>query len=180
MANSSDVSIEGLDELESALSSLELVAQKKVLRKAAREGMKPALSEAQRGVKSKWGELSGALHDSVRMRISAPKNKKWADVIGSIGVFRIRPLESIAMAWYSKGYVGAPTLAYWFEFGVQPHSLGKRSRRERGKSTGGGEHPGIPAKPVLRPAMDNNVDIITARTGNVLGHEIDKITKKQR
>lgn len=182
MANNVTFDMSGLDELEKALKELDNVTQKKVLRRAVREGAKPVLDEALSGVRNKWGERSGALHDSVKLKTSAPKNKKWADMIASVGVFRIRALEPLADAWYPGGYIGAPTLAYFFEKGVQPHSLGKKSRAgsesRRGKDTGGGQHPGLPARPVLRQSMDNNVEIVMARTGNVLGREIDKVLKK--
>lgn len=176
--NTVSVDSSGFDELDSMFNELELVVQKKVLRKAVREGAKPALADVQAGVLNRWGERSGVLHDSVKLRVSLPKNKKWADAVASVGIFRIRPLEELAKAYYPSGYVGAPTLAHWYEMGIQPHSLGKRSRADRGKSTGGGMHPGMPARPVLRSAMDNNVNIITTRTANVLGSAIDKIKKK--
>jgi hypothetical protein len=170
--------VPGLDELDRALKSMEVVTQKKVLRKAVREGAKPVLIDAQRGVRQKWGDNSGALHDSIKLRTSAPRNPTWADMIASIGVFRIKAIESIANeAYYNGRYVTAPVLAYWFEYGVQPHSLGKKSRASSGRSTGGGHHPGINAAPVLRPSMDNNVDIVTRRTANVLKYELDKLAR---
>lgn len=113
MANNVTFDMSGLDELEKALKELDNVTQKKVLRRAVREGAKPVLDEALSGVRNKWGERSGALHDSVKLKTSAPKNKKWADMIASVGVFRIRALEPLADAWYPGGYIGAPTLAYF-------------------------------------------------------------------
>ena len=170
--------LSGLDELERALAEMGQVASKKVLRKSAREGAKPAFEEVQRGVRSRWGDNSGALHDSVRLKTSAPRNPTWAEMIASVGVFRIRALEAIANEAYYKGkYVSAPVLAYWNEYGIQPHDLGKKSRADRGKETGGGYHPGQSAIPVIRPAMDANVEIMMRRTANVLKSEIDKVTK---
>ena len=184
MANNGvNFDMSGLDELEKALKDLELVESKKVLRRAVREGAKPVLNDIKSGMKSRWGDNSGALQDSVKLSVSAPKNKKWADVIASIGVFRIRSLEAMAGAWYKKGYVGATNLAYWFEYGVQPHSLGKKSRagsdERRERDTGGGQHPGIPARPVIRPAMDNNLEIVMHRTQAVLASEIDRVIRKR-
>lgn len=181
--NTVSVDASGFDELDSMFNELELVAQKKVLRKAVREGAQPALTDAKSGVLNRWGERSGALHDSVKLSVSTPKNKKWADAVASIGIFRIRPLEALAEAYYPDGYIGAPTLAYFYEFGTQPHSLAKRSRagsadRQSKGQDSGGMHPGMPAKPVIRASMDNNVEIITTRTANVLKAAIDKISKK--
>lgn len=179
MANNVNFDMSGLDELDSALRGMEVVAQKKVLRKAVREGAKPTFNDIQREVKQKWGDNSGALHDSVKLRTSAPRNPTWADMIASIGIVRIRALEAIANeAYYNGKYVSAPTLAYWWEYGIQPHDLGKRSRADRGKSTGGGMHPGQQAVPVLRPAMDRNVEIMTRRTANILRYELEKVTGK--
>ncbi|CAM0041804.1 hypothetical protein VPHK394_0008 [Vibrio phage K394] len=183
MANSVSVSAKGFDEIDSLFDELDLVAQKKVLRKAVREGAQPALADAKSGVSSRWGERSGVLHDSVKLRVTVPKNKKWADAVASIGIFRIRPLEELAKAYYPDGYIGAPLLAYWFEFGVSPHSLAKRSRagsaeRQSKGQDAGAMHPGMPARPVIRPSLDNNVEIITTRTANVLKAAIDKISKK--
>lgn len=166
--------VAGLDELERALDELELVASKKVIRKAVRKGVDPVLTEIKQSASSRWGEMSGALNDSIKVRVSAPKRQTWADIIASVGVFRLKPIEQLAAAWYPDGYIGAPTLAHWFEYGVQPHSLGGRSRAGTSRSTGA-LHPGIPAKPVIRPAMDNNVDIVISRTASVLGDEIDRI-----
>lgn len=183
MANSVSVSASGFEDIDSLFNDLDLVVQKKVLRKAVREGAQPALADAKSGVSSRWGERSGVLHDSVKLRVTLPKNKKWADAVASVGVFRIRPLEELAKAYYPKGYIGAPLLAYWYEFGIQPHSMAKRSRagseerRSKGQDAGA-MHPGMPARPVIRQSMDNNVDIITMRTANVLKDAIDKISKK--
>lgn len=181
MANNSvDFDMSGLDELEKALEDLELVESKRVLRKAAREGANPVLDDVKNGMKSRWGDRSGALQDSVKLSVSAPKNKKWADIIASVGVFRIRSLEELASAWYKKGYIGAPNIAYWFEMGVQPHSLGKRARADRGKGQEEGSmHPGIPARPVIRHAMDNNVEVVVNRVRNVLAAEIDRVIRKK-
>lgn len=177
------VKTQGFDDIDDMFNDLELVAQKKVLRKAVREGGQPALADAKAGVLNRWGERSGVLHDSVKLRVSLPKNKKWADAVASIGIYRIRPLEALAEAYYPDGYIGAPNLAYWYEYGIQPHSLAKKSRAgsETRSSKGqesGAMHPGMPARPVIRASMDNNVEIITNRTANVLRYEIDRISKK--
>lgn len=178
MANNVTFDVSGLDDLESALADLGAVSSKKVLRRAAREGAKPILAEAQRGIKNRWGDKSGALHDSVKLSVSMPKNPKFAEAVASIGVFRVRELEQFAEEYYPDGYIGAPNLAYWFEYGIQPHSLGKKSKAKTGKDTGGGDHPGIPARPVIRPSMDNNVEITINRAKNILAYEIDRITKR--
>lgn len=175
MSNSFSGDIEGLADLENALRGLEIAAQKKVMRRAARKGMEPVLAQVKAGVNARWGDKSGALHDSVRLKTSTPKNPNWADVIGSVGIYRIRALESIAKEFYPKGYyITAPVLAYWFEFGTQAHSLAKNSKSSRNRDNGGGRHPGMPAKPVIRPTMDANLEITMARAANVLRTEIDR------
>lgn len=174
MANNLDFSIAGLDDLEKDLKMLDFSDQKKVLRKAVRESMQPVLTQTKQQIASRWGDKSGALQESVKLTTSMPKNKKWADVIASVGVFRVAQWNEVANLYYQGGYVGAPTLAYWFEHGIAPHSLTKRAKRARGKNQESKIHPGIPAKPVLRPTMDANIDIITGRLSNILGREIDK------
>ncbi|WP_417536334.1 hypothetical protein [Methylophaga sp.] len=172
--------LQGLADLESAMKGLEVATQKQVMRSAVRKGMEPVYNQTKINVQSRWGERSGVLHDSVRLRTTAPKNKKWADIIGSVGVYRIRSLEPLAKAYYPTGYyITAPVLAYWFELGTQPHKLSRKSKAAREKDNGGGLHPGMPAKPVLRPTMDANVEITLTRTSNVLGTAIDrKVGKK--
>lgn len=170
---------EGFDNFEKSLSELDLITQKKVMRKAVRIGMEPVLQQVKAQISSRWGEKSGVLKDSVALRTSAPNKKSWADMIASVGVFRRPSLEELARAYYKNGYIGAPTLAYWFEYGVQAHSLGKKARAKRGKGQDAGAmHDGIAAKPVLRPVMDANVDLVNIRLANVLGNEIDKAMRK--
>lgn len=174
------VTFDGFGDLESALKELDNVTQKQIIRKAARIGMKPVFDEVKLGIASRWGDRSGALQDSVKMRVNFPRNATWADVVASVGVFRIRSLEPLAEAYYPGGYIGAATLAYWWEHGIQPHALGKKAKRARGKGQeSGGMHPGQAARPVLRPTMDANVEIVTARTGNVLAYEIERAFRKQ-
>ena len=175
MADNFTFGLEGLAELEKTMADLEVATQKQVMRSAVRKGMEPVFNQTKAGIKARWGDKSGALHDSVRLKTSSPKNPTWADIIGSVGVFRIRSLEAIAKEFYPTGYyITAPVLAYWFEFGTQPHKLSRKSKAARGKDNGGGMHPGMPARPVLRPTMDSNVEITLARTANVLGTAIDR------
>ena len=190
MANSATVTIEGLSDLEDMLNELDVITQRKVLRKAARNAMQPVLQQTKQQVSSRWGELSGALEASVLIKTSAPKNKGWADLVASVGIFDVASWKEVANLYYPGGYIGAPTAAYWFEYGVQPHSLTKKARAEQGPSesnrTGrnsrlqdsGRMHPGITAKPVLRPVMDANIDIVNARVSNILGAELDRVLKK--
>ncbi|EHL2773810.1 hypothetical protein KCE64_004806, partial [Salmonella enterica subsp. enterica serovar Hvittingfoss] len=73
----------------------------------------------------------------------------------------------------------APVVAWWLEHGVEPHATGGGAKRARDKHQDRGiQHPGIAAKPFIRPAFDSNLEQIMASQKEALGRLIDKALKK--
>ncbi|EIU1713206.1 hypothetical protein L4I06_005098, partial [Salmonella enterica] len=69
--------------------------------------------------------------------------------------------------------------AWWLEHGVEPHATGGGAKRARGKHQDRGiQHPGIVAKPFIRPAFDSNLEQVMASQKEALGRLIDKALKK--
>lgn len=177
MANQSNCSfkIKGLAELDKKLGNLQQAASDRILKQAVKEGADPIYDEIREGVIS-WGEETGTLRDSVKVKVR--KSTKYDNVFASIGVFRIKSIEPLPGNPYPV-YIGAPTLAWWFEYGIQPHYLGKKSKRKTGKVTGGALHPGVPAKPVIRKAIPNNATAATKKISDVLRKKVDQIAKSK-
>lgn len=169
------IDIDGFDELEQQLKELEMITQKRVLRSAMRRSAQPVYGAIVANARARWGEKSGVTQESIKLRVKFPKNAKWADVIAEVGVFRIRRLELIA-----DDKMPAPQKAYWLEHGTQPHALGKGANLDIGKNQDVGlQHPGTPAKPVIRPAMDAQVSNALSIQKEFLGQAIDRAIKKQ-
>lgn len=178
MTNSVTINTQGLDQLERDLNSLGRAASRKVLRTAVKEASQPIYNDAMNGVRSKWGKQTGALEKSIKLRVKTGRRGSWADVYSGVGVYILKGQVNRANRFYGT-YMGAPTLAYWFEYGIKPHELGKGSRAgssgRASRSTGGGMHPGVGAQPVLRPALDNNINQAIASTAAILRREIDNV-----
>jgi len=83
-----------------------------------------------------------------------------------------------------------PDKDHWYyqfhETGAGGHEIGPKKKR-KGKAiafegsnglvvVGGAKHPGIPANPFLRPAMDGNREQAKDAAGKVFRDEIDKLT----
>ena len=181
-----DIKLDGFAELEKALGEMTVPTQKKIMRKALRKGGEPLLNKIQSDVESRWGDESGVLRRSVKMRTNFPtKRRGVADGYVNIGVFRIKSLEPMGEAHYGRTYIGAANLAYWFEKGVQSHSLYKKSRARRGDrhakyQTLGGQHPGIAAQPIMRQDFDAYQDKLLDGVKDVMGAEIEKAWKKRK
>lgn len=106
MTTSFDVS--GFDELESQLANLDLAVQKKVLREVARTSAQPVLADTQLLYEQNWDHDTGQLGESIKLRVSIPRNPTWADVVASVGVFKNYKVQVAA----GKA-IDAPVYAYW-------------------------------------------------------------------
>lgn len=174
----------GFDELEKQLAELDLVAQKKVLRKTAAAAAEPIRAQMLTNYRQQWDSDSGQLDESIKTRVTIPRNPNFADVVASVGVFRVRAIEKL-----SGHYLPAPVYAYWLEHGVREHSLGKgaslkqystgkkrreRSRIERPDQSTGLIHPGFAGRPFIRPAFDNHMEKALEIEKQTLSDEIDK------
>jgi hypothetical protein len=181
-----DVNRKGFKELENALAELAVPVQKKIMRSSLREAATPMLSQMKSDIRAFWGEQSGVLEKSVAMRTSFPTVRKGpADGYVNVGVFRIRSLESIGENYYGRTYIGAANLAWWFEKGVQAHSLQKKARaggsNRSSKLQGHGSmHPGIPANPVIRRTFDQEKEKVIESLKSDLGSKIQRIWAKKK
>ncbi|HHR4725792.1 TPA: hypothetical protein ACS540_003524 [Salmonella enterica] len=166
--------IDGLQALDAQLGELSGVVQAKILRKVVREAMRPVLQATIGCYTSQWHSVTGQLENSIGLRVRVPRQSTWADVIASVGVFTNKKLKA-----QTGSRMDAPLVAWWLEHGVEPHATGDGARRSRKKRQGSGiQHPGITAKPFIRPAFDNNIEQIMASQKELLGVLIDKALKK--
>jgi len=171
MTTSFDVS--GFDELESQLANLDLAVQKKVLREVARTSAQPVLADTQLLYEQNWD------------RVSIPRNPTWADVVASVGVFKNYKVQVAA----GKA-IDAPVYAYWLEHGTREHSLAsgaslkkhsdsaKAQKRAHLRRDRPGQeiliHPGIEARPFIRPAFDRHIEDALEIQRTTLSAAIDK------
>lgn len=181
----STIDLDGFSELEQQLASLDLVAQKKVLREVMRESAQPVLARTRALYEQKWNHDTGLLGESIKLRVTIPRNPAFADVVASVGVFKSYKVQQAA-----GKYVEAPVYAYWLEHGTREHSLAsgaslkghkdteKANKRAHLRRSRPGQesliHPGIPAGPFLRPGLDENVEKVLDVQKDHLGAAIDK------
>ena len=163
--------MDGLKALDEQLRFLDFKQQKTVLRKTSRESAKPVQQAMKQKINSLGHVDSGLLLESVKTRVTFPKNPRWADVVASVGIFKDNSMMRRFGLNPAKDM--PPTVyGYWLEHGVQPHRTGLRSNVSSGRNIGTGlMHPGIPARPFIRPSFDARlndvVGIIKTGTGPV-------------
>ena len=189
MSQAVNIELDGFAELEQQLAQLDLATQKRILRQAVRASAKPIEDRMVSSFHSQWDDDSGQLAASISTRVSIPKNPTFADVVASVGVFKNR---SIQVA--SGKAIDAPVYAWWLEHGTRSHSLsadaslrqystGKKKRINKRISRpdqgSGAQHPGIPAKPFIRPAFDGSVDNALEIQKNTLSAAIDRALRRQ-
>ncbi|EKT1335034.1 HK97 gp10 family phage protein [Salmonella enterica subsp. enterica] len=168
--------LEGFDELEKQLQSLSMVAQKRVLRTVVKESAAPLLPKMIANFNGNWNNDTGQLVNSFGIRATIPKNATFADAFASVGVFKNRKVQAA-----SGKEMDAPQIAYWLETGVDPHSLGTKSRLSTSKGQNqGNKHPGIPAKPFMRPAFDSDVEKMLGTEKTLLSALIDRALQNAR
>ncbi|WP_299733850.1 HK97 gp10 family phage protein [uncultured Endozoicomonas sp.] len=176
----SSMEVDGLAELEKQLKQLDLVAQKKVLRKATRESAKPIQKKIEQNVSAMGHVDTGLLAESIKTRVSFPKRRTWADVVASVGVFKLNSLMR-QFGLDPKKDMPPTVYGWWLEHGTQPHRTGSGAKASTGKNQDKGlMHPGILAKPFIRPAFDSQLTSTVGIQKNVLAKEIDKALKKGR
>lgn len=132
-----DIKVKGLAELQTFLDQLPVKMEANVLRGALRAGAKPILEAAKAAApvgepsetnRNRYKLYAGALRDSVR--ISGRIDKRNGKVTASVKAGG--KTKSGADVFYS----------HMVEFGTKPHVIGD------------GTHPGVQAKPFMRPALD--------------------------
>ena len=156
--------------LEKQLKKLAVPAQTKVLRQAARTAMKPVLEKVVNKIASQGLVDEGELINAVKLRTQVDKNdRKPYDVGATVGVGR---------------HVAG--LAWWLEYGTEPHALNTGSSTRQGRIGVSGKkppktllmHPGFEPMPFLRPVLDEEKTAVVDAVGNVLTMAINKAFKK--
>lgn len=176
MSDAAWLTLDGFDELEKQLQSLSIVAQKRILRTVVKEAAAPLLPKMIANFNGNWNNDTGQLVNSFAIRATIPKNATFADAFASVGVFKNRKVQDA-----SGKEMDAPQIAYWLETGVDPHSLGTKARLSTNKGQKKGrKHPGIPAKPFIRPAFDSNIEQMLGTEKTLLSELIDKALKNAR
>ena len=169
--------VDGLKELEKQLKYLDNLTQKKVLRKATRESAKPIQQKIEQNVSSMGHVDTGLLSESIKTRVSFPKNRTWADVVASVGIFKLNSLMR-QFGLDPKKDMPPTVYGWWLEHGTQPHKTGSGSSVRGDRQDKGLMHPGIQAKPFIRPAFDTQLNSTVGIQKNVLSKEIDKAIQK--
>lgn len=134
--------VKGLSELQRLLDQLPAKIEKNVMRGAMRAGAKPILVEA----KARVPVESGELRDGLKIKTSGR---------GSRVVASVRATGPHAF------------LANFFEYGTSPHLIPGPLAIGQG-FVQGVEHPGISARPFLRPAMDAKTREAVVAAGNYI------------
>lgn len=132
-----NIKVKGLAELQTFLDQLPAKMEANVLRGALRAGAKPILEAAKSAApvgepsetnRKRYKLYAGALRDSIR--ISGRIDKRNGKVTASVKAGG--KTKSGADVFY----------AHMVEFGTKPHIIGD------------GTHPGVQARPFMRPALD--------------------------
>lgn len=185
-----DVKIEGLKDLDAALSELKQSTAKGVLRRTARKALGPIAQSARDLAPD--DPATDAPKDLKSSIIISPRQKSSRfSGFGTLGT-----LVQMFVGPSADGYPQAMVQ----EFGAKPHRIipkaarrGRAGRRARkaggGKLLGfdaGGEsvvvgevmHPGHPPRPYMRPAWERHKDELLPRIAQLLGEEIQKTVQR--
>lgn len=177
--------VAGFDELEKQLGQLELAMQKRVLREVVRTSATPVLNDTLALYEQNWSHDTGQLGDSIKLRVSIPRNPGFADVVASVGVFKNRAVQVAA-----GKLIEAPVYANWLEHGAREHSLASGASLKKHRDTDKARkrahlrrdrpgqdsliHPGIEARPFIRPAFDRHIEDALAIQRTTLSAAIDR------
>lgn len=141
------LNVKGLKELDDVLATLPVKIQRNVMRGGMRAGANVIKNEAKDRApvsppsgegKRLYGHYMGALRDSIKVSTSSRR-----------GVIR-----AFIRAGGKNKKTGADVFyAHMVEFGTAAHKIGGKLKIF-GRVISGVDHPGAPARPFLRPAMD--------------------------
>ena len=150
----SDIKVKGLADLQKFLYQLPAKLEQNILRGALRAGAKLVLEAAKQNAASIVGDPSetnkkrynlyaGALRDSIRISTRIDKRKKQV-------------VASVKAGGKSKKTGADVFYAHIIEFtGARPHSVKKGASLRSGKyQYKESMHPGMRARPFMRPALD--------------------------
>ena len=147
--------VDGLAELEAQLAELEHVAQKRVLRQATRASAKPIEQKMLERVDSAGLIDTGLMRASIKTRVSAPRKKQYADIVASVGVFKMNALMR-QFGLDPKKAIPPTVYAWWLEHGTVD----------------------LPATPFIRPAFDSQLSQTLLIQRDTLRKAIDTALKR--
>lgn len=157
----SEIRVTGFAELQKVLDTLPAKIEANILRGALRAGAKPILEAARQSApigepsdsaKRKYRVYAGALRDS--LRISGRIDKRNGNITAKV-VAGGKVRKTGADVFY----------AHFSEFGTRPHSLSKK---------GEADHPGTPARPFMRPAIDSQAQAAVVAAGEYIKKRLTK------
>lgn len=146
-----DIHVKGLSDLQKFLDTLAPRVEQNIMRGALRAGAKPILEAAKSSApvgepsepnRKRYKLYAGALRDSIR--ISGRIDKRNGKVTASVKAGG--KTKSGADVFY----------AHMVEFGTKPHVIGD------------GTHPGVQAKPFMRPALDSQSGAAVVAVGEYI------------
>lgn len=149
-----------------ALRGLSDRFRKAAVRNAVRKGARPMLRAAKRRAPVEYGFTKKSLGTRVKtfrdgnvVAVTGPRRGPKFVYSAQRRPIRLKDKSVVSITRYQVKRVPANT-AHLVEFGVAPHRLGEGVRRGRGAALrgrtneqAGAEHPGMPARPFLRPAF---------------------------
>lgn len=148
----SEIRVNGLADLQKFLDQLPAKIETNVMRGALRAGAKAVLEAARQNApvgepsetnKRKYSLYAGALRDSLRLSVKIDRRK--SQVVARV-VAGGKSKKTGADVYYSN----------MVEFGTRKHIIGD------------GQHPGVAARPFLRPALDSQASSAVAATGEYI------------
>lgn len=168
--SSRDIAVTGLDKLQNFIDTLPLKIERNVLRGALRNGIKVPYAAAKQncpvGPPSATGArlyklYEGALRDSIRITTKSKGGTVTASVIAGG-----RNKKNGASVWYG----------HLIEFtGARAHEI---HAKDQGALLVGGlflhdvNHPGMVAKPFMRPALDTNASAAVVAAAEYMKHRL--------
>lgn len=151
-----DVHVTGLKELQEFLSALPVKMERNILRSALRAGANVVKAEAQQQLASHGNVKTGELSRGLKVSTRAKGGKVTATL-------RARGKHS--------------HIAHWIEFGTAAHIIaGKKGKMLTfaGRTFKAINHPGIKAKPFMRPALDGKAGAALVAVGEAIKKRLTK------
>ena len=153
----SEIRVTGLKELQAFLDQLPAKVEANIMRGALRQAAKPLrdaaiqncpTGEPNESNRRKYRVYNGALRDSIR--ISGRIDKRAGTITAKV-VAGGKVRKTGADVFY----------AHMVEFGTRPHSISKGGRGEA-------NHPGVPPRPFMRPAIDAEAQSAVVAAGEYI------------
>ena len=158
-----DYDTRAFDGLELTLRELESVAtQKRVLKKALRAAAQPILVAMKTRYQQQFQDDTGLL--SASFRLSVRTQRKTGVLAAYIGV---QSRKSAMRATGKKRQLPPSVYASFLEHGTGAYTQA------------GTLHPGMPARPFIRPAFDQNIEQSLHRLAEALRAGLDKALARQ-